>query len=44
MSEIVNHISDEQVKEAERIEEDPEKILFLVDLIFMSQDSKEIPS
>lgn len=38
MNKIVNHITEEHIKEAERIELDPQKILALIDLIFMYED------
>lgn len=44
MNEIVNHIKEEDVREAERIENDPKKILALIDLIFMYDDREKIPS
>lgn len=38
-------VTDEDIREAERIEEDPKKILALIDLIFMySESRKVIPS
>lgn len=44
MSKSVN-LTDEMIKDAERIENNPAKILALIDLIFMGQeDKKEIPS
>lgn len=44
MNKIVNHITEEDIKEAERIELDPQKILALIDLIFMYEDeSKKKP-
>lgn len=44
MDKIVNHISDNDIREAERIEQDPQKILALIDLIFMYDDRTKIPS
>ncbi len=42
--EIVNTIPDELIQEAKRIEDDPEKILALIDLLFMYDDGKRLPS
>ena len=46
MSKIVNEkITDELIREARRLEDDPSKILALIDIIFMNEDkSKIIPS
>lgn len=46
MEKTVNSaITDDHIKEAERIEDDPLKILALIDIIFMFQESKkDIPS
>ena len=41
MDEIVN-LSEQDILDAERIENDPEKILALIDLIFLYQDTKKI--
>lgn len=41
MDEIV-HLTEEDYKEAERIENDPKKILALIDLIFMYEDNKKV--
>ena len=41
MEEIVN-LTDGDIKDAERIENDPEKILALIDLIFFYEDRKKI--
>lgn len=38
MNKIVNHITEEHIQEAEKIELDPHKILALIDLIFMYED------
>lgn len=35
-------MSEADIKEAERIENDPKKILALIDLIFMCEDNKKI--
>lgn len=43
MDEIVN-LTQEHLREAERIEDDPAKILALIDLIFMYDDREKIPS
>lgn len=43
MDEIVN-LTQEHLREAERIENDPAKILALIDLIFMYDDREKIPS
>lgn len=38
-------VTDQDIQEAQRIEEDPEKILALIDLIFLGAEStKVIPS
>lgn len=34
----------EDVEDALRIEDDPEKMLLLIDLLFMGKEGKEIPS
>lgn len=44
MDKIVNHIKEEDIRDAERIENDPKKILALIDLIFMYDDRTKIPS
>lgn len=48
MSKIVNEkitITEEHIQEARRLEDDPLKILALIDIIFMNEDrSKIIPS
>lgn len=46
MSKIVNEkITEEHIEEARRLEDDPLKILALIDIIFMNEDkSKIIPS
>lgn len=44
MDNIVNYITEEDIKEAEKLENDPQKILALIDLIFMYDDRKKIPS
>jgi hypothetical protein len=41
MDEIVN-LTEEDYREAERIENDPKKILALIDLIFMYEDNKKV--
>lgn len=41
MDEIVN-LTEEDYGEAERIENDPKKILALIDLIFMYEDNKKV--
>lgn len=38
------NLSEEDLRDAERIENDPKKILALIDLIFMYDDRKKIPS
>lgn len=43
MEEIVN-LTETDIKDAERIENDPAKILALIDLIFLYDDRKVIPS
>jgi hypothetical protein len=43
MEEIVKlNLTEEDYQEAERIENDPKKILALIDLIFMYEDRKKI--
>lgn len=43
MEEIVKlNFTEEDYQEAERIENDPKKILALIDLIFMYEDRKKI--
>lgn len=45
MEENVNiNLSEEDLRDAQRIENDPKKILALIDLIFMYDDRKKIPS
>lgn len=46
MSEIVKEkITDELIQEARRLEDDPQKILALIDILFMYEDKgKVIPS
>lgn len=46
MSKLVNEkITEEHIQEARRLEDDPQKILALIDIIFMNEDkSKIIPS
>jgi hypothetical protein len=41
MDEIVN-LTEEDYRDAERIENDPKKILALIDLIFMYEDNKKV--
>lgn len=43
MDEIVN-LTETDFKDAERIENDPAKILALIDLIFLYDDRKVLPS
>ena len=38
------NLSEEDYKDAQRIENDPQKILALIDLIFMYDDRTKIPS
>jgi hypothetical protein len=42
MDNIVNHITEEDIRDAERLENDPKKILALIDLIFLYQDNKKV--
>ena len=44
MNKLEKLIKEEHVQEAERIESDPQKILALIDLIFMYDDRAKIPS
>ena len=41
MDEIVK-LTEEDYRDAERIENDPKKILALIDLIFMYEDNKKV--
>ena len=43
MNENVN-LTEQDIQDAERIENDPAKILALIDLIFLYDDRKVIPS
>ena len=36
------NLSEEDLKDAERIENDPQKILALIDLIFLFEDNKKV--
>lgn len=38
------NLSEEDLRDAQRIENDPQKILALIDLIFMYDDRAKIPS
>lgn len=38
------NLSEEDLRDAQRIENDPEKILALIDIIFMYDDREKIPS
>ena len=42
MDKIVTHIKEEDIRDAERIENDPQKILALIDLIFLFEDNKKV--
>ena len=42
MDKIVNHIKEEDIRDAERIENDPQKIPALIDLIFLFEDNKKV--
>lgn len=44
MDNLVNYITEEDIKDAEKLENDPKKILALIDLIFMYDDREKIPS
>lgn len=45
MDENVNfNLSEEDYRDAQRIENDPKKILALIDIIFMYDDREKIPS
>ena len=35
-------VTDEDIQEAERIEDDPAKILALIDLLFLYEDNKKV--
>lgn len=41
MEEFVN-LTDQDIQDAERIENDPAKILALIDLIFLYEDNKKV--
>lgn len=41
MKEIVN-LTEDDIRDAERIEDDPKKILALIDLIFMYEDNRKV--
>lgn len=41
MEEIVN-LTETDIKDAERIENDPAKILALIDLLFLYEDAKKV--
>ena len=42
---VKEKITEEHIEEARRLEDDPQKILALIDIIFMNEDkSKIIPS
>lgn len=43
MDKTIN-LSEEDLRDAQRIENDPQKILALIDLIFMYDDRAKIPS
>lgn len=36
------NLSEDDIRDAERIENDPQKILALIDLIFMFEDKKKV--
>lgn len=42
MDKLVNHIIEKDIRDAERIENDPQKILALIDLIFLFEDNKKV--
>lgn len=43
MNENVNlNLTDDDIRDAERIENDPKKILALIDLIFLFDDNKKV--
>ena len=43
MEENVNiNLSEEDLRDAQRIENDPQKILALIDLIFLFEDNKKV--
>lgn len=43
MSKIVKEkITDDHIQEAKRLEEDPMKILALIDIIFMNEDKRKV--
>lgn len=44
MGKTVYDITEDDIHDAEKIENDPQKILALIDLIFMYDDKKVIPS
>ena len=43
MSKLVNEkITEEHIQEARRLEDDPQKILALIDIIFMNEDNRKV--
>ena len=43
MDEIMNiNLTEEDIRDAQRIENDPKKILALIDLIFLFEDNKKV--
>ena len=43
MDKIANiNLSEDDIQEADRIENDPQKILALIDLIFLFEDNKKV--
>lgn len=43
MSKVVNErITEEHIQEARRLEDDPQKILALIDIIFMNEDNRKV--
>ena len=42
MDKLINHITEKDIRDAERIENDPQKILALIDLIFLFEDNKKV--
>lgn len=43
MSKVVNErITEEHIQEAKRLEDDPLKILALIDIIFMNEDKRNV--
>lgn len=40
---VTDNIKEDDIIEAQRIEDDPQKMLALIDIIFMSQEQSDLP-